>query len=96
MDMLEACANGIYHNADVLTPLLNERTLRLRRFAALPRLASISIAMAMGIALRHGEIPIGLVSAFGVSALLLSVFAGQFFEDPPLEHEEPHVALSAG
>jgi carbon starvation protein len=43
------------------------------------------IAVAMGVALRHGRIPIGLVTALGVGALLLSVFAGQFLKGSPLE-----------
>lgn len=47
--------------------------------------ASIPIAMAMGMAIRHGRVPIGLVSALGVGALLLSVFAGQFIKGSPLE-----------
>jgi carbon starvation protein len=48
-------------------------------------LASMPIAMAMGVALRHGRVPIGAVTAFGVGALLLSVFAGQFLKGSPLE-----------
>ena len=48
-------------------------------------LASMPIAMAMGLALRRGRVPIGLVTALGVGALLLSVFAGQFLKGSPLE-----------
>ncbi len=39
-------------------------------------LASMPIAMAMGAGPRHGKMPIGLVSALGVAARLLSVYAG--------------------
>jgi carbon starvation protein len=48
-------------------------------------LASMPIAMAIGMALRRGRMPIGLVSALGVAALLLSVFAGQFLKGSPME-----------
>lgn len=48
-------------------------------------LASMPIAMAMGVGLRHRKLPIGLVSALGVAALLLSVYAGQFIKGSALE-----------
>lgn len=48
-------------------------------------LASVPIAMIMGAGLQKCRISIGVVSAFGVAALLLSVFAGQFLKGSSLE-----------
>lgn len=48
-------------------------------------LASMPIALAMGLAMRSGRIHLGLVTALGVAALLLSVFAGQWIQGSPLE-----------
>jgi carbon starvation protein len=48
-------------------------------------LASVPIAMFMGIALHMGKLHIGPVSAIGVVALLASVWAGQFIKGSPLE-----------
>lgn len=41
-------------------------------------LASMMIALAMGLAMRSGRIHLGLISALGVGTLLLSVVAGQW------------------
>lgn len=48
-------------------------------------LASIPIAMLMGIALRIGRMSVGWVSIFGVAALIASVVAGQWIKGSPLE-----------
>jgi carbon starvation protein len=48
-------------------------------------LASMPIALAMGVAMRSGKIHLGLISALGVGALLLSVWAGQWIHGSPLE-----------
>jgi carbon starvation protein len=48
-------------------------------------LASVPIAMSMGAGLQKCRISMGVVSAFGVAALLLSVFAGQFLKGSSLE-----------
>ncbi len=48
-------------------------------------LASIPIAMLMGIALRMGRMSVGWVSIFGVAALIASVVAGQWIKGSPLE-----------
>ena len=48
-------------------------------------LASMPIALLMGLAMRSGKISLGLVSAFGVAALLFSVVAGQWLKGSPLE-----------
>ncbi|HEX4085614.1 MAG TPA: carbon starvation CstA family protein [Chthoniobacteraceae bacterium] len=47
-------------------------------------LASMPIALAMGLAMRRGRI--GLVSFLGVLALLFSVYAGQWLHGTALEH----------
>ncbi len=49
-------------------------------------LASIPIAMTMGVAIRHGKIHIGIISALGVIALLASVVGGQWLHGTMLEH----------
>src|SRR5581483_4772759 len=49
-------------------------------------LASIPIAMTMGVAIRHGKIHIGIISALGVIALLASVVGGQWLQGTMLEH----------
>lgn len=48
-------------------------------------LASMPIALLMGLAMRSGKIHLGLVSALGVAALLLSVWAGQWIHGTALE-----------
>jgi len=48
-------------------------------------LASIPIAMLMGIALRIFKMSVGWVSIFGVAALIASVVAGQWIKGSPLE-----------
>lgn len=48
-------------------------------------LASMPIALVMGVAMRSGKIHLGLISAFGVAALLFSVVAGQWIKGSPLE-----------
>lgn len=48
-------------------------------------LASIPIAMVMGIALRIFKMSVGWVSIFGVAALIASVIAGQWIKGSPLE-----------
>jgi len=47
--------------------------------------ASMPIALAMGLAMRSHRAPIGLISVLGVGALLLSVFAGQWIQGSPAE-----------
>lgn len=47
--------------------------------------ASIPIAMIMGLLLRGGRVHVGFVSIFGVAALLASVVAGQWIKGSPLE-----------
>jgi len=47
--------------------------------------ASMPIAMVMGLAMRSGRIHIGVISFFGVAALLFSVFAGQWIKGSPFE-----------
>ena len=47
--------------------------------------SSMPIAMVMGLAMRGGRIHIGVISFFGVAALLFSVFAGQWITGSPLE-----------
>lgn len=47
--------------------------------------ASIPIAMIMGLLLRGGKVHVGVVSLFGVAALLASVVAGQWIKGSPLE-----------
>ncbi len=49
-------------------------------------LASMMIALAMGLAMRSGRIHLGLISALGVGTLLLSVVAGQWIHGTQLEH----------
>jgi carbon starvation protein len=49
-------------------------------------LASMPIAMVMGVAMRNGKAHVGLVSFFGVSALLFSVWAGQWINGTIVEH----------
>ncbi|MEI6033302.1 MAG: carbon starvation CstA family protein [Verrucomicrobiae bacterium] len=46
--------------------------------------ASMPIAMVMGLAMRAGKIPISLISFFGVAALLFSVYAGQWIPGSPV------------
>lgn len=48
-------------------------------------LASMPIALVMGLAMRSGRIHLGLISALGVAALLLSVWAGQWIKGSPME-----------
>ncbi|MFO1450021.1 MAG: carbon starvation CstA family protein [Opitutaceae bacterium] len=48
-------------------------------------LATIPVAMLMGTAMRFTKISIGLISAFGVIGLLLSVVGGQWIHGTPLE-----------
>jgi carbon starvation protein len=48
-------------------------------------LASMPIALVMGLAMRSGKIHLGLVSTLGVTALLLSVWAGQWIHGSALE-----------
>lgn len=49
--------------------------------------ASVPIAMVMGMAMRFTKLPIGIISAMGVVALLLSVAAGPWIKASPfLEH----------
>jgi carbon starvation protein len=55
-------------------------------------LASMPIALVMGLAMRSGKIPLGLISALGVAALLVSVVAGQWIKGSPLE---PWLTLDA-
>lgn len=49
-------------------------------------LASMPIALAMGVAMRSGRIHLGLISLLGVASLLLAVVAGQWIKGSPLEH----------
>lgn len=49
-------------------------------------LATIPIAMIMGLGLKSGRFGVGAVSAFGIVGLLLSVVAGQWIHGTPLEH----------
>jgi len=49
-------------------------------------IASMPIALAMGIAIRNNHHRIGLISALGVLALLFSVFTGQWLPGTSLEH----------
>ena len=55
-------------------------------------LASMPIALIMGIAMRSGKVHLGAISIFGVVALLLSVVAGQWIKGSPLE---PYLTLDA-
>jgi len=55
-------------------------------------LASMPIALVMGLAMRSGRIHLGLISTLGVAALLLSVVAGQWIKGSPLE---PWLTLDA-
>ncbi|CAN5534236.1 carbon starvation protein CstA [soil metagenome] len=48
--------------------------------------ASMPIAIVMGIAMRQGRLPIGPVSIFGLVALLAAVFAGQYIPGSHFEH----------
>lgn len=48
-------------------------------------LASMPIALVMGLAMRSGKIHLGIISALGVAALLLSVWAGQWIHGTALE-----------
>lgn len=48
-------------------------------------LASMPIALVMGLAMRSGKIHLGVISALGVAALLLSVWAGQWIHGTSLE-----------
>jgi len=48
-------------------------------------LASMPIALVMGLAMRSGKIHLGIISALGVAALLLSVWAGQWIHGTSLE-----------
>ena len=49
-------------------------------------LASMPIALAMGVAMHRGHGRVGLISLVGVIALLLSVYAGQWLHGTLLEH----------
>ena len=49
-------------------------------------LASMPIALVMGLAMRSGKIHLGAISLFGVIALLLAVVAGQWIKGSALEH----------
>jgi len=49
-------------------------------------LATIPVAMVMGSAMRFTKLHIGIVSAFGVGGLLLSVVGGQWIHGTALEH----------
>lgn len=48
--------------------------------------ASMPIAIVMGVAMRQGRLPIGPVSIFGLVALLAAVFAGQYIPGSSFEH----------
>ena len=48
-------------------------------------LASMPIALLMGVAMRSGKISLVIISVFGVAALLFSVVAGQWIKGSPLE-----------
>ena len=48
-------------------------------------LASIPVAIAMGLAMRHGKLGVGWVSLLGVTALLFSVWAGQWIHGSVFE-----------
>jgi len=48
-------------------------------------LATMPIALLMGLAMRSGKIPLLIISVLGVGALLLSVVAGQWIKGSPLE-----------
>ena len=48
-------------------------------------LASMPIALVMGVAMRSGRLHLGIISVFGVVALLLAVVAGQWIKGSPLE-----------
>ena len=48
-------------------------------------LASMPIALVMGMAMRSGKVPLAVISTLGVGALLLSVWAGQWIDGSPLE-----------
>ncbi len=47
--------------------------------------ATIPIALAMGVGLRYGRLSVGLVSIGGVVGLLLAVVGGQWIQGTPLE-----------
>jgi len=47
--------------------------------------ASMPIAMVMGLAMRYTKVSIGVVSVFGLVGLLASVYAGQWISGSPLE-----------
>ncbi len=49
-------------------------------------LASMPIALVMGLAMRSGKVHLGAISLFGVTALLLAVVAGQWIKGSSLEH----------
>ncbi|MDF9827294.1 carbon starvation protein [Ereboglobus sp. PH5-10] len=48
-------------------------------------LATIPIAMVMGVGLKSGKVHVGAVSVFGVVMLILSVFAGKWIQGTALE-----------
>ena len=48
-------------------------------------LASMPIALVMGITMRHGKVRVGVISFAGIVALLLAVFAGQWLPGTGLE-----------
>jgi len=48
-------------------------------------LSTMPIALLMGLAMRSGKIPLALISALGVGALLFSVVAGQWIKGSPFE-----------
>src|SRR4029079_846942 len=52
-------------------------------------LASMPIALIMGIALRTGKVSVGLVTIFGVIALLVSVAVGQHIKGSMFESMLP-------
>ncbi len=49
-------------------------------------LASIPIAMVMGLAIRYGRLSVGPVSVAGLIALIFAVVAGQWIHGTPFEH----------
>jgi len=49
-------------------------------------LASMPIALVMGLAMRSGKISLILISSVGVAAMFFSVFAGQWIKGSSLEH----------
>jgi len=55
-------------------------------------LASMPIALCMGVAMRSGKIHLGIISTLGVAALLFSVVAGQWIKGSPFE---PWLTLDA-